>query len=261
VYRIINKKHSHSDGHVHIKFIGDLTYTKTSIRNVKGFEECYDVYSQTKKKNLINAIQIARKIHNGEMTWMQHYNQCKRKVNGRQIKKEEEEDKDMLIDELNESNRNEGRYKVIRRKRKRSVGSTSISDRVSCNKNSNSDVTLKKEECNNVRRRCSCGKSRSLNNKNVKRNCCDSSSCCVNEQVINNRNNSNTLHIGGTRDIMDIVDNFIYTKKNLQYEQFDETFNSLKQSIMSVRHNDSNFNVSKYTYNIILFYIYSLYLN
>lgn len=235
MYRIINKRHSHSDAQVHIKFIGDLTYTKTSIRNVKGFEECYDVYSQTKKKNLINAIQIARKIHNGEMTWMQHYNQCKRKVNGRQIKKKEEEDKDMLVDELNGSS-----GKVIKRKRKRSVGSTSISDRMSCNKNSNSDVTMKKEECNNVRKRCSNGRSRSLNNKNVKHN------CCVNEQVINNNNNSNTTH-----DIMDIVDNFIYTKKNLQYEQFDETFNSLKQSIMSVRHNDNNFNVSKYTYNTI----------
>ena len=56
---------------------------------------------------------------------------------------------------------------------------------------------------------------------------------------------------------MDIVDNFIYTKKNLQYEQFDETFNSLKQSIMSVRHNDNNFNVSKYTYNIILYIVFT----
>ena len=221
---------------VHIKFIGDLTYAKISIRNVKGFEEGYDVYSQTKKKNLMNAIQIARKIHNGEMTWMQHYNQCKRKVNGRHIKKEEEEDKDVLVNELNEAS---GRCKVIRRKRKRGVGSMSISDRMSCNKNNNnSDITMKKEECNNARRRCSSNgnRSKSLKNKNVKRN-----------QLINN-NSNNTLHIGGTHDIMDIVDNFIYTKKNLQYEQFDNTFNSLKQSIMSVKHNDNNFNVSKYIY-------------
>ena len=124
------------------------------------------------------------------MTWMQHYNQCKRKINGTQTKKEEDKD---LLNDISVSSGNKESYKLIQRKRKRSIGSTSISDRLSCNKNN--DITMKKE----------CITNRRSNRKHK----CNGSSHSINDQLINN--NNNTFHIG-THDIMDTVDNFIYRR-------------------------------------------------
>ena len=88
-------------------------------------------------------------------------------------------------------------------------------------------------------------------NKNTKTNC--NSSHPINNHLTSNHHcNNNTLRTI-THDIMNIVDNFIYTKKDLQYDQFDEAFNSLRQSITSVRQTESNFNVSEHSVDIILY--------
>lgn len=47
------------------------------MSKLKPFDEYYDELSKTKKKNLINAIETAKKINDGEMSYSQHYKMCK----------------------------------------------------------------------------------------------------------------------------------------------------------------------------------------
>ena len=46
-----------------------MTYSKISYSKIKPYENYKKEYSNTKKQKLINAIQIADKIYNREMTF------------------------------------------------------------------------------------------------------------------------------------------------------------------------------------------------
>lgn len=54
-----------------------MTEATLAMSKLKLFDEYYDEFSKTKKKNLITAIEIAKKISQGEMTYSQHYKMCK----------------------------------------------------------------------------------------------------------------------------------------------------------------------------------------
>lgn len=232
-----------------------MTHTKTSIRNIKPFEEYYEVNSQTKKKNLINAIQIAMKIHKGEMTLIQHYNQCKKQFNEINIDSESENNShnDRTISSGNKVN-----SQHIKSKRKRSLNSIKINENVvykktaNCIKNTlnmNTNTSKKINNISNKHEKERREKNIIINNHKSRKN----SFCSLRSANENNYNsksekyeNNFTLEPShpNSHDIINIVDNFIYTKKNLQNDQYDEAFNSLKRSIALVRKSESNLNVS-----------------
>ena len=59
-----------------IKFIGDLTTAVVSVARLLNFDEHYGRFSTTKHKQLLRAINEAKRIHNGEITFNQY---CKSK--------------------------------------------------------------------------------------------------------------------------------------------------------------------------------------
>ena len=57
-----------------------MTHSIISFSKIKPYGIYKKKYSNTKKQKLINAIQIADKIYNGEMTFKQHYYLCKKGI-------------------------------------------------------------------------------------------------------------------------------------------------------------------------------------
>ena len=55
-----------------IKFIGDLTTAVISVARLLNFDEHYKRFSTTKHKQLLRAINEAKRIHNGEITFNQY---------------------------------------------------------------------------------------------------------------------------------------------------------------------------------------------
>ena len=74
------KKEGNNESQVLVKFIGDMTHSIISFSKIKPYGIYKKKYSNTKKQKLINAIQIADKIYNGEMTFKQHYYLCKKGI-------------------------------------------------------------------------------------------------------------------------------------------------------------------------------------
>ena len=58
-----------------------MTISKISISKLRPFEEYFERFSKTKKKNLQSFIDIASKIHNGEITYSQHCKISKKTTN------------------------------------------------------------------------------------------------------------------------------------------------------------------------------------
>ena len=231
-----------------------MTHTKTSIRNIKPFEEYYEVNSQTKKKNLINAIQIAMKIHRGEMTLIQHYNQCKKQFNEININSESENNSH---NDRTVSHGNKVSSQHTKSKRQRSVNSININGKVVCNKttncikntlNMNNNTSKKIVNISNKEDKERREKNIIINNKSRKNSYCSSRSVTENNYNSKSEKCENNFTLDSSypnsHDIINIVDNFIYTKKDLQNDQYDEAFNSLKRSITSVRKSENNLNVS-----------------
>ena len=83
-----------------------MTYSKISYSKIKPYENYKKEYSNTKKQKLINAIQIADKIYNREMTFEQHYYLCKKGIESCQKqtlyileknKEEKEKNKEIIL--------------------------------------------------------------------------------------------------------------------------------------------------------------------
>ena len=66
-----------------IKFIGDLTTAVVSVARLLNFDEHYGRFSTTKHKQLLRAINEAKRIHNGEITFNQY---CKNKSKSKSVR-------------------------------------------------------------------------------------------------------------------------------------------------------------------------------
>ena len=74
------KKNPNNESQVLVKFIGDMTHSIISYSKLKPYEKYKKDYSNTKKQKLLNAIDIADKIYNKEMTYEQHYYLCQKGI-------------------------------------------------------------------------------------------------------------------------------------------------------------------------------------
>ena len=83
-----------SDNVVLIKFIGDLTTAVISVARLLNFDEHYERFSTTKHKQLLRAINEAKWIHNGEITFNQYCKSVKHIGNKRTRNTNENVDND-----------------------------------------------------------------------------------------------------------------------------------------------------------------------
>ena len=101
------KKNPNNESQVLVKFIGDMTHSIISYSKLKPYEKYKKDYSNTKKQKLLNAIDIADKIYNKEMTYEQHYYLCQKGIDSCQkqtlylkekMKEEKKKEKEKLKD-------------------------------------------------------------------------------------------------------------------------------------------------------------------
>ncbi len=86
-----------------------MTYSKISFSKIKPYENYKKEYSNTKKQKLLNAIEIADKIYNKEMTYEQHYFLCQKGIESCQkqtlyLKEKMKEDKKKEKEKLKDNN-------------------------------------------------------------------------------------------------------------------------------------------------------------
>jgi hypothetical protein len=62
-------------GDILVNFIGDESHAELPMSKVCKFESKSDEYSNTKHKGLLNSIRLAKKIHEGELSFDKHMNQ------------------------------------------------------------------------------------------------------------------------------------------------------------------------------------------
>ena len=103
------KKNPNNESQVLVKFIGDMTHSIISYSKLKPYEKYKKDYSNTKKQKLLNAIDIADKIYNKEMTYEQHYYLCQKGIDSCQkktlyIKEKMKEEKKKEKEKLKDNN-------------------------------------------------------------------------------------------------------------------------------------------------------------
>jgi hypothetical protein len=76
--RSISKTHDESK--VVVNFIGDNSHANLPLNKVEKFMPKFEEYSITKQKPLLSSINIAKKIHNNELSFEKHLQSLEKEV-------------------------------------------------------------------------------------------------------------------------------------------------------------------------------------
>jgi hypothetical protein len=74
-----------------VYFIGDDSHSSLPLNKIEKFNVKFEEFSKTKKKSLLNSIEIAKKIISGEIPFEKHLHYAKRKKILKKLKKKEDD--------------------------------------------------------------------------------------------------------------------------------------------------------------------------